>query len=236
MLPLTRSAGAPSPPAPGLLLDPALDPGRMLAAWMATAFAGDLQPRLLRLADGRIVPLPVARWAGPVDAGDESMLTRAKGPVLDVGCGPGRLTAALHVRGTDVLGLELLPTVPVLARRAGAPVVVGDVFEEVPRTGQWRTVLLADGNIGIGGDAARMLRRVRGLLAPGGQVLCELQPDGEAVSSARVRLEGLGATSDWFSWALLDRAGLAAAVTATGLRITETWQREGRPFAALTTA
>src|SRR5687768_10653076 len=87
-------------------------PPELLAQWMSSSAEDDLQPRLLRFADGRLVSLPVARWAGPVTAGDESMLSRVAGSVLDVGCGPGRLTAALHTRGCDVLGLELLPEVP----------------------------------------------------------------------------------------------------------------------------
>lgn len=216
--------------------DLAVDPTVVLADWLVAASGGeDLVPRLLRLPDGRVLPLPVARWAGPVDGADETLLARAEGPVLDVGCGPGRLTAALHERGVDVLGLELVPEVPVLARRAGAPLVVGDVFGPVPRTGAWRTVLLADGNVGIGGDAVRLLRRVRRLLAPGGRVLVELHP-GPTAPTGPVRLETLGTTSAWFSWALLGKAGLPAVVQDAGLSVDETWSEQGRDFTALTPA
>lgn len=212
----------------------ATDPGVLLADWMTSAERDDLRPRLLRFADGRLAALPVDRWTGPVDDDDETLLRRAAGPVLDVGCGPGRLTAALHERGTDVLGLELLPGVPVLARRAGAPLHAGDVFDAVPRTGQWRTVLLADGNVGIGGDAVRLLQRVRGLLAPGGRVLCELHPDGEPTGP--VRLEGLGVTSAWFPWAFVGRAALAPTAAAAELRVQATWRSADRSFAALVAA
>lgn len=211
----------------------ALHPADVLSRWLSTATEDDLQPRLLRLADGRLVPLPVARWSGPVSEADESMLARATGPVLDVGCGPGRLTAALHQRGTDVLGLELVPELPVLARLAGAPVLLGDVFAPVPRAGSWQTVLLADGNVGIGGDAVRMLRRVRTLLAPDGLVLCELHPEGDGAVSGPVRLEGLGVTSAWFPWALLERSGLEQTAAAAGLGVSDTWETDGRTFSAL---
>ena len=226
MLPLTR-------PAPDAAPRPALDPADLLTSWLTSAREDDLQPRLLRLADGSLVPLPVARWAGPVSEADETMLARATGPVLDVGCGPGRLTAALHARGVDVLGVELLPGVPVLAEQAGAPLLVGDVFGEVPRAGSWRTVLLADGNVGIGGDAVRLLRRVRQLLAPGGRVLCEVHPDGDRVGAGPVRLEGLGATSAWFPWALLGPDALMTAAPAAALAVIASWEHDGRAFAEL---
>lgn len=213
----------------------ALHPAEVLSRWLSTT-EDDLQPRLLRLSDGRLVPLPVARWSGPVSEADESMLSRARGPVLDVGCGPGRLTAALHQRGVEVLGLELVPELPVLARLAGAPVLLGDVFAPVPRAGCWQTVLLADGNVGIGGDAVRMLRRVRALLSPDGQVVCELHPEAEGAASGPVRLEGLGVTSAWFPWALLGEGELAATAAAAGLAVKSTWETAGRMFAIMTIA
>jgi SAM-dependent methyltransferase len=224
MLPLTQ---------PERLSSPGVDPAALLTTWLAEAHGGDdLKPRVLRLPDGRVLPLPVARWAGPAGPADETLLARATGPVLDVGCGPGRLTAALHRRGTDVLGLELVEQIPVLVRGAGAPLLLGDVFGPVPRAGQWRTVLLADGNIGIGGDPVRLLRRSRELLARTGTVLCEMYPDEQA-PIGRVRMEGLGTTSAWFSWALLGRAALPAAAAAAGFTVIETWSMQGRDFATL---
>jgi SAM-dependent methyltransferase len=216
--------------------DVVLDPGAVLAGWLTDGVPASTDGRhLLRLADGRLLPLPLARWAGPPDLGDESMLSRATEPVLDVGCGPGRLTAALHDRGVEVLGLELLESVPVLARRSGAPLLVGDVFAPVPGAGRWRTVLLADGNLGIGGDPVRLLRRVRTLLAPGGQVLCELHPYGVG-DSGPVRLESDGTTSAWFAWALVDQEELAHVAGAADLQLAETWQAQGRCFGVLVRA
>jgi SAM-dependent methyltransferase len=213
-------------------------PGELLADWFgdATAPGAALRPRLMRFADGRSRLLPVHRWAGPVTPADDSMLARAVGPVLDVGCGPGRLTAALHERGTEVVGLDLDAQIPVLAQAAGARVLLASVWEELPDAGGWGTVLLADGNVGIGGEPSRLLRRLRGLLRPDGQVVVELQaPDEPAVpgNQALVRLEELGRRSSWFCWGLLGCAALPAVATAAGLRVTERWSAERREFAAL---
>jgi len=225
----------------------ALEPTALLTGWLADAgshagagpYAGPAGkqpgPRHLRLADGRVLPLPVARWAGPVDAADETLLHRVGGPVLDVGCGPGRLTAALHRRGADVLGLELVPDIPVLARAAGAPLLLGNVFGAVPRAGEWESVLLADGNIGIGGDAVRLLGRLRPLLAPGGRVLCELHP-GVGASAGPARLEARGCTSAWFPWTLLALDELPVAAAAAGFAVAESWAAAGRDFASLVPA
>ena len=215
------------------LREPANSPTSMLTRWLReTAGGDDLQPRLLRLADGRVVPLPVARWAGPADEHDASLLSRAAGPVLDVGCGPGRLTAALHDAGVEVLGLELVDQIPVRVRAAGAPLVVGDVFGRLPRPGSWRTVLLADGNIGIGGDVGRLLRRAAELLCADGAVLVELHP-GDDLPTGRVRLEGLAASSAWFGWAALSSAELPSAASHAGLGVHHTWSSGGRLFAEL---
>jgi SAM-dependent methyltransferase len=206
--------------------------------WTRGADAG-VESRLLRFEDGRVLPLAVHRWAGPVTDGDQTMLDRVRGPVLDVGCGPGRLTAALHLLGHDVLGLDVVDEIPVLARRAGAPLALGDVFGRVPREGEWRTVLLADGNIGIGGDPVRLLQRVRALLTPDGCVVVELQPAADlpdGPSSGRVRLETTGprrGVSGWFPWALLAPDGLPPVAAAAGLRVGERWRGEGREFATL---
>ena len=212
-------------------------PARVLTGWMLGAVREDtrLQPRLLRLADGGLLALDVARWAGPVTEADRSLLGRARGPVLDVGCGPGRLTAALHASGHEVLGVDVLPAVPVLARRAGAAVHVGDVFDPLPGEGSWGSVLLADGNLGIGGVPVRLLRRCADLLRADGVVLVEMQP-GAGERRVTARLEGLGTTSAWFPWALVGADAVAAVAARAGLHVTERWTCEGREFAALARA
>ncbi|MFP5220439.1 MAG: class I SAM-dependent methyltransferase [Actinomycetes bacterium] len=212
-------------------------PARVLSDWMVRALREDtrLQPRLLRLADGGLLALDVDRWAGPVSTADRSLLARVRGSVLDVGCGPGRLTAELHAHGVPVLGVDVLPAVPVLARRVGAAVHVGDVFAPLPAEGRWGSVLLADGNVGIGGSPVRLLRRCAEVLRPDGVVLVELQPiAGERPVTAR--LEALGTTSDWFPWALVGADAVDGVAARAGMRVVEQWSVEGRDFAALTAA
>src|SRR5208283_696174 len=110
-------------------------------------------------------PLPVDGWLSE-SPGDKSILDRCEGPTLDIGSGPGRLTVALAERGIPTLGIDITPYAVDMARSSGALVMLRDVFDRVPGTGRWTTVLLADGNIGIGGDPAALLRRVGQRVVP----------------------------------------------------------------------
>lgn len=48
----------------------------------------------------------------------ELVVTGGGGPVLEVGCGPGRIAGHLHALGLDVQGLDLSPRMIEVARRA----------------------------------------------------------------------------------------------------------------------
>src|SRR4051812_49744005 len=122
----------------------------------ADALAGG--PLVCRDEDGFATHLPLARWLGPIAAADERVLARAVGPVLDVGCGAGRHVCALARRGVLALGLDVSPVAVRLARERGATAVEGSIFDRVP--GHWASALLLDGNVGIGGRPAALLRRV----------------------------------------------------------------------------
>ena len=191
---------------------------------------------LVRTAQGDAAPLDADRFLSPSAPGDCSLLERCTGPTLDVGCGPGRLTAALAGRGVPVLGIDVAAVaVRLAAERAGAAsVLLRDVFAPLPRTGRWTCVLLADGNTGIGGDPQALLARVRELLAPGGRVLLEADRPGTGLRRTTVRLEAAdGRRSEWFPWALADADALAAAGAAAGLLAGERWRDGGREFLSL---
>ncbi|XRQ16214.1 class I SAM-dependent methyltransferase [Actinomadura welshii] len=183
-------------------------------------------------ADGRRRPLPLRDWLAP-RAGDGGLLARCEGATLDVGSGPGRLTAALARRGLPVLGIDVAPSAVALTVAAGAPALCRDVFGAVPGTGRWRTVLLADGNIGIGGDPAALLRRVLDLPAPGGRVLVEVDPPGAAARTEPLRLRSGRAVGEWFPWSHVPADAVAGLADACAAAVTETWEEAGRWFVAL---
>jgi hypothetical protein len=108
-----------------------------------------------------------------------------------------------------------------------------DVFGRVPGTGRWMTVLLADGNIGIGGDPAALLRRVGELLAPQGRAIVELEPPGSPLRRENVRLCHAGSASAWFPWAYVGADHIVEVVEDAGLGEVEIWTVDGRWFASI---
>jgi SAM-dependent methyltransferase len=191
-------------------------------------------PLGLCAADGRVISLDVARWLAPVDSIDETVLERCTGPVLDVGCGPGRFVHALAERGTAAMGLDIAETAVELTRRRGLPAVLRSVFAPIPGEGRWPTVLLMDGNIGIGGDPARLLGRIHTLLAPMGRLIVETHPDAHADEQLAVRFSQQGESiGPAFAWAHVGLLSLLRYAHALGYGVPEVWTVDERTFASL---
>ncbi|GAA3695841.1 class I SAM-dependent methyltransferase [Gordonia hankookensis] len=178
----------------------------------------------LRHADGTLDRLPVSRWRGestdPGDrAFDEELVSRCPGTTIDLGCGPGRFVAALTARDRVALGVDHSRAAVAEARRRGAVALCRNIFDRLPGEGRWQNVLVMDGNVGIGGNPTRVLRRAATLIDPAGVVHVELDPDVEHVDHQTVRLESGGSVGPWFPWARLGVLGLEDAARQSALEV-----------------
>jgi SAM-dependent methyltransferase len=191
------------------------------------------RPAKLVGEDGRILPVAPRRWLAPAGGEDCWLLNRCTGPTVDLGCGPGRLVAELAGRGVPALGVDCSPLAVRQCRYRGAAVLHRDVFATLPGEGRWHHVLLADGNIGIGGDPVRLLRRCAALLRPGGTMLVEAEHPGAGLWRGAARLQVAGAAAGpWFPWAVAELPVLATLATLAGLQAGQRY-RAGRCFIEL---
>lgn len=137
---------------------------------LAEAYARELWQEL----DGK----PVDRWLL------SRVVQEARGPILDVGCGPGHLTAWLAAHGAAVTGIDLSPRMIEVARSRspGLSFLVGD-FTQLP---------VADGSQGAvvamyalvhtpRGQLGRPIAALTRALAPGGLLLVALHEGAEDV-------------------------------------------------------
>jgi SAM-dependent methyltransferase len=189
----------------------------------------------LRVVDehGAELPFALRRYLDAPAPEEHGVLARAVGPVLDIGCGPGRHVVALCHRGVVAVGVDISPLAVRLARTRGAQVIEGSVFDRLPGAGTWGSALLLDGNIGIGGAPQQLLSRVGGLLAPHGIVLVEVEARCVSTGTVRVRLESERTTSQWFPWARMSTWELPAIAGRAGFVVDEEWRAGDRWFALL---
>ncbi|MFD7123460.1 MULTISPECIES: bifunctional 2-polyprenyl-6-hydroxyphenol methylase/3-demethylubiquinol 3-O-methyltransferase UbiG [Streptomyces] len=218
------------------------------ASWGADPYANALRtgrgPLFLRRSDGWLLPLDVERWCSDAGSADLSALRRCEGPVLDIGCGPGRLVAELASLGHRALGIDVSEAAVARTRGLGGAALLRSVFDPLPGEGRWGTLLLLDGNIGIGGDPAALLERAADLLGADGLLIAETAPV-DVDERVRVRLDDGrdgtdGGTSpasacdaEPFPWARIGTPALLRHARAGGWRTAGQWGAEGRTFVSL---
>jgi SAM-dependent methyltransferase len=187
----------------------------------------------VREADRSPEQLPVHQWLGEADGGDRALLAHCVGPTLDVGCGPGRMAESLARAGQTVLGIDVLPEAVRQTLERGVPALLRSVFDPLPGEGRWGTVLLADGNIGIGGDPVALLERARELVAPDGRVVVDVEVWGSGVVTRHVSLETRHGRSGEFPWTTVGADAVQAVASAAGLGMATCYRHGERRWAVV---
>jgi SAM-dependent methyltransferase len=189
---------------------------------------------VLRTESGSTISLEPGRWHRQPTPAEAQVLDQVVGPALDVGCGPGRHVLALSKMGVPAVGIDISPLAVTVARDRGATVLEGCVFRSPKLARFWKTVLLLDGNIGIGGCPTTLLRRVAQLLAPGGSALVEVGAPGTPTGRIRVRVERGANRGPWFEWARVSASQLPVIAESAGFEVvSDAWESRDRWFARL---
>jgi hypothetical protein len=131
------------------------------------------------------------------------------------------------------LGIDVSLEAVRQARQRGALAIKRDVFAAVPGEGRWDCVLLADGNIGIGGHPEHLLHRIGEIVRPGGRVVVELAAAGTDVVHHRWRIRVGGRVTPMFDWAVVGLDAIERIADATGFVVEDVATAGDRQAAVL---
>jgi SAM-dependent methyltransferase len=168
-------------------------------------------------------------------------LRYARGRVLDLGCGPGRVLIELQQRGHEAVGIESSPRIVRLARRRGARNVKEMRVEDVDRLrGRFDTVVMYGNNFGMLGTRTktrRLLRKLHGVTTEEARILAgNMDPyrtnnlshleyhernrrRGKAPGAIRIRIRFERYASRWFEWLFASPEEMEELLDGTGWHV-----------------
>ncbi|MAG30027.1 MAG: methyltransferase [Deltaproteobacteria bacterium] len=199
------------------------------------------RPRRVRAtrADGISFDIETAEYftlEGALAPLDAQAIERCRGRVLDVGAGAGRHALALEARGLPVVAIDVSPICTQLCRERGvsqAETIDVMTLADDTRLGRFDTIFFGMQTLGVAGGVlplGRLLERLRGSLAFGGEILAdssELRQAWEGDESDRTASRGeivlstryRGWRGEPFAWLYLAEADLEAIAREAGFEM-----------------
>jgi SAM-dependent methyltransferase len=157
----------------------------------------------------------------------ELVLAAGGGPVIDLGCGPGRITGPLHDQGLDVRGIDLSPAMVEVARRdfphlsfeCGSMRAIAAPDEALAGAVAWYSIIHTPPD-----DQPELFHEMARVLRNGGQLLAAFQ-----VGDTKVHLTEVYGHDDLsFDVYRLDPVAVSEQLVAAGFAITATLTRAAR--------
>ncbi|HEX6386940.1 MAG TPA: class I SAM-dependent methyltransferase [Anaerolineae bacterium] len=174
---------------------------------------------------------------------EQEAMAYAQGRVLDVGCGPGRVSLYLQEHGHEVLGIDNSPLAieVALARDVKDARVLSITQASRQKLGIFDTIVMFGNNFGLFGNFKRakwLLRRFYHMTSGNGRILAEslnpydtTNPDhlsyhernrrrDRMPGQARIRIRYKKSASPWFDYLLVSPEEMNEIVSGTGWKVT----------------
>lgn len=184
---------------------------------------------------------------------ERKAIAYAKGRVLDVGCGAGRVSLYLQRKGREVLGIDTSPLAVRICKLRGVKAKVMSLQGVDFPPGSFDSVVMFGNNFGLFGSrsgAKRILRRLRGMTAEGATLIGESvdpyktdNPDhleyqkanrarGRMAGQVRIRIRYRTFVGRWFDYLLVSQDEMTELVEGTGWRVRRFVTAKGSPLYA----
>ena len=183
---------------------------------------------------------------------EQEAISYARGRVLDIGCGAGRVGLYLQNKGHDVLGIDVSPGALEVCRQRGfTNTQLMSITQITQKMGVFDTIVLFGNNFGLLGNRVRakyLLRRFHRMTSREGRILA-LSNDiyqtttpfhlayqesnrrrGRMAGQLRIRIRFQMAKSPWFDYLLASPEEMADLLESTGWRIQRVISAEGSPI------
>ena len=223
--------------------------GRLVRAWQDDERPTEIVERDDGFIDASGGPAayfaPLRRWA-PVE---RRALRWARGRVLDVGAGAGRVALELQNRGHDVVAIDVSPLALEVARERGVRDARLHAFADIDESlGTFDTVVAFGNNFGLFESAAtahRLLRRLAAMTSDGARILAGSNdpyatddPDhlayqqrnrerGRLAGEICIRVRYRTAATPWFAYLLASPDEMAELAESAGWRVRRFLSDEG---------
>jgi SAM-dependent methyltransferase len=186
---------------------------------------------------------------------ERKAIRRARGRVLDIGCGAGRFMLYLQHKGLSVTGIDNSPGAIQVCRLRGLKSVrVMSVTQIGARLGRFDTILFFGGTFGLLSNARRgrwLLRRIHGITGNRGRIIAQsCDPhqmasfeqrrqhrvnleQGKYPGEVRFRIRYKEYATPWQDWLVVSKKEMRQLLKGTGWGITEFINGQGSSYIAI---
>lgn len=180
---------------------------------------------------------------------ERQAIEKARGKILDIGCGAGRHSLYLQERGCDVTGIDNSPGAIKVCKLRGLKKALVRPIDEIDKfkPGSFETILMLGNNFGLFGDpekARLILKKMTRLTTPGAQIVAGTrnpyktddqdhlayhqfnQRRGRMPGQIRMRVRYRKTVGGWFDYLFVSPEEMRDIIKNTDWQITEFIQAE----------